>query len=63
MHDIPVLILVVINLVKTRAFETFHSKISSNNIIEFDGAAVADYLGLPELWLLCFYFYMNILKI
>ena len=50
MLDIPVSILVVLSLVKTRAFETFHSTISSNNIIEFDGAAGADYLGLPELW-------------
>ena len=50
MLDISVSILVVLSLVKTRAFETFHSTISSNNIIEFDGAAVADYLGLPELW-------------
>ena len=53
MHDIPVSILVVISLVKTRAFKTFHSTISSNNIIEFDGAAVADYLGLPELCMSC----------
>ena len=51
MLDIPVSILVVTSLVKTRAFETFHSTISNNYIIEFDGAADADYLELPELCL------------
>ena len=53
MLDILVSIL-VISLVKRRAFETFNSTISSNNIKEFDGAAVADYLGLHELWNYCF---------
>ena len=44
--DIPVSILVVLNLVKTRGFETFHSTISSNIIIEFDGAAARMTWGL-----------------